>query len=400
MDAFPDQLKTREGLSCFVWGHELDLHDAGRNGGNGSADLLIADEEGMVWLAEAKFFQTTERGDFVWGNQLRRYKQSIESMDWADILQYAAKFIRGCEKTKPAFVLPESVRTFTGILAYWQQLIGRQLVDPAELNARIASHIANGTYGLMVLTDISDTSYAEYGRNFVHSGPLAYVVAVPVKTGISFEIRWFRSAANAPEYLDINSCFSNALDVPIRSRCTPELFSDGLGKEARELWTGVLRPSLERLGAEFVRPSGMGFEVSFPVSGAPCPLLLVGWPERDDRNVPRAEKRFGSGAMRVDVHIKNFFRATRDVALTNELMRAVHAIGWRGRPSKGMLQRWGVQEISAEELDSKVQGIMRYLPSENLSCHNGRPGDAESLLGLIACLTSAVSKTQLSTRAA
>ena len=32
---FPDMLKARLGLETFVWGHEIDLHDAGRGGGNG-----------------------------------------------------------------------------------------------------------------------------------------------------------------------------------------------------------------------------------------------------------------------------------------------------------------------------------------------------------------------------
>jgi hypothetical protein len=36
MAAFPDVLKFRDGLHAFVWGHEVDLHDAGRGGGRAS----------------------------------------------------------------------------------------------------------------------------------------------------------------------------------------------------------------------------------------------------------------------------------------------------------------------------------------------------------------------------
>jgi hypothetical protein len=50
------------------------MHDVGLNGGNGRADLMIADEEGMVWLVEVKFDATNEKGGFVWGSQLPRYK--------------------------------------------------------------------------------------------------------------------------------------------------------------------------------------------------------------------------------------------------------------------------------------------------------------------------------------
>jgi hypothetical protein len=73
MDGFPNIGKPNAKLRSFVWGHEMDLHDAGRGGGNGSADLLIVDEEGMVWLAEAKFDFTTERGPVVWGSRVRTH---------------------------------------------------------------------------------------------------------------------------------------------------------------------------------------------------------------------------------------------------------------------------------------------------------------------------------------
>ena len=46
----------------MVWGHEIDLHAAGRGGGNGCADLFTVDEEGMVWLVEVKFDKTSEGG--------------------------------------------------------------------------------------------------------------------------------------------------------------------------------------------------------------------------------------------------------------------------------------------------------------------------------------------------
>jgi hypothetical protein len=72
MAGLPEALGSGDGVRAFVWGHELDLHDAGRGGGNGAADLLTVDDFGMVWLIEAKFDKTFEKGDFVWGSQLRR----------------------------------------------------------------------------------------------------------------------------------------------------------------------------------------------------------------------------------------------------------------------------------------------------------------------------------------
>jgi hypothetical protein len=88
--------------------------------------------------------------------------------------------------------------------------------------------------------------------------------------------------------------------------------------------------------------------------------------------------------MRVDIHVKRLYQAfARDVQLTNKWMKRFHDRGWRGRPSKGMRERWGVNAVPAQELESEIQGIMRYLPGPGLSCHTGRPGDAESLRELL-----------------
>lgn len=132
----------------------------------------------------------------------------------------------------------------------------------------------------------------------------------------------------------------------------------------------------------------MGFEVHFRLDGNLVPLLLVGWPERDDKNVPREEKMLGSASMGVDVHVKRLYQASgRDVQLTNKWMKRFHDRGWRGRPSKGMRERWGVSPVPAQELESNIQGIMRYLPGPGLSCHTGRPDDADSLRGPLVDLS-------------
>ena len=188
MRSFPDLLKTRSGLHAFVWGHEVDMHDAGRNGGNGCADLLIADEEGMVWLVEAKFDATCEKGPFVWGSQLLRYRDAIARMSWQEVLSYVANFLRGREKTKPQYSFPVSVEQFTTVLQIWQAAIGRVLIAPEILNDRIAAHLQCGTYGIMVLTDFYDESYATFGKSFQHSGPLAYVQGVLTECGVDLPL--------------------------------------------------------------------------------------------------------------------------------------------------------------------------------------------------------------------
>ena len=131
----------------------------------------------------------------------------------------------------------------------------------------------------------------------------------------------------------------------------------------------------------------MGFEARISVGRVSFTLLLIGWPERDDKTVSREEKLFGTASLRVDIHIKKLFEAVDcDAAFVNRWMKRFYLHGWRGRPSRGMRERWGVIEVEAAELSSKVQGIMRYESADGVRCHNGRPGDRESLEKLLSDL--------------
>ena len=203
-------------LHAFVWGHELDMHDAGRGGGNGSADLLLADESGMAWLIEVKFDRTSEGGEFVWGSQLARYKDAIGRMPWQELLRYSAKFLRGLEKTKPAYEFPVTVKAFTDVLSIWQRHIGRALVEPSELNERIARHLGLGTYGIMVLTDIRDDTYGTSAEGFLHDGPLAYVLGTPTADGMRYIRRWHRVGGPAQPTNSVVIGAAVDLDYPNR----------------------------------------------------------------------------------------------------------------------------------------------------------------------------------------
>jgi hypothetical protein len=48
-----------------------------------------------------------------------------------------------------------------------------------------------------------------------------------------------------------------------------------------------------------------------------------------------------------------------------------------------MRERWGVIQITDAELQSKVQGTMQYEPRIDTRDHTGRPGDRQSLEGLL-----------------
>jgi hypothetical protein len=385
MEGFPDALKSRSGLAVFVWGHEVELHHGGRNSGNGSADLFTVDEDGMVWLIEVKFKYTSEKGQFVWSNQLRRYKRAINNMEWQEVLRYTAKFLRGKEKTKPAIRIPASVTTFTQVLQIWQQNLKRELTDANELKDRVATRLKGGTYGIMVLTDFYDASYEKFGQEFDHEGPLAYVQGVPTAEGMNYAIQWYRPATGdaSPQLNSVN--WTSELEAP-QWRCSPETFPDGLCHGARQLWCDVLKPGLDELGATYKFKNAMSFEVEFDVNGTRSSLLRIGWSERPE------EKKAGKAPIKINPRVKNIYKVSNDEGLANKWIKRFHALGWRGRPSNSprfadvrgdRRERWGVVPVTKEELDSENEGIMQYNPDHDIWEHNGRPGDRESLEGLL-----------------
>jgi hypothetical protein len=232
----------------------------------------------------------------------------------------------------------------------------------------------------MILTDIDDSSYMECGKNFDHDGPLAYVRGLPSSQGMDYALQWYRPGVKELPKDSPGDSFATNFDLP-KLLCDNESFDESLCEGARALWVTLAKPSLIKLGwRDFKGPRTMGFEVRFDIQSNVAPLLLIGWPERDDKMVPRSEKVFGSASMRLDIHVKHVHRACNfDVLFTNRWMKRFYSHGWRGRPSRGMNRRWGAENVPSEELTSNIQGIMRYQPSTTISCLNGRPGDHQNL---------------------
>jgi hypothetical protein len=315
-------------------------------------------------------------------------------MSWQDVLSYVKNFLRWREKTKPSFPIPVTAESFTEILRIWQENLGRSLLTPVELNSRVARHLEDGTYGIMILTDIVDDTYATFAKEFRHDGPTAYVVGIPRADGMNYKVQWYKPPVAELSTTAETDKYAAFFDAP-KLQCDAETFGNHLCGGAKALWLDVLRPGLVQLGWDNRGVGGMGFEVRFVVNGTPVALLLVGWPERDAKNIARDLKRAGSAGIRVNPHIKRLFRASNsNIDFANKWMKRFYGLGWRGRPAGGMRERWGVKPIGAHELESKVQGIMQYEPDPHTRDHIGRPGDRESLLGLLTGYSELLAELQ------
>ena len=84
LDCLPKEMRSKPKINFFAWASELRLHDAGKDGGDGWADLLIADELGKSWIVELKLSTSNELNANVW-KQLIRYRDASKRMTWGDI---------------------------------------------------------------------------------------------------------------------------------------------------------------------------------------------------------------------------------------------------------------------------------------------------------------------------
>lgn len=69
---------------------------------------------------------------------------------------------------------------------------------------------------------------------------------------------------------------------------------------------------------------------------------------------------------------------TGNTDFVNTYMRRYYELGWRGRPRQNKHLRWGVEDVSADEIRAS-EAAMIYTPSAEKRDHVGREGDAENL---------------------
>ena len=87
--------------------------------------------------------------------------------------------------------------------------------------------------------------------------------------------------------------------------------------------------------------------------------------------------------MKVNPQMKCLLAASGSIDFVNRWAQRFYRHGWRGRPSRRMRERWGVEFITEDEL-WLVEGVMLYNPDKRTRDHIGRPGDRESLEVLLS----------------
>ena len=378
--SMPAALRGGPDAYPVVWGHELTLHDAGAGGGNGSADLLIVDTEGLVWLVEVKFNHSPESGRRVWHEQLTRYRRSIMTMHWTDIMTYTRAFMLGKERTAPQTKHASNTQDLESCIARTLVAAGRSPELAVQMVAGIAASLRDGSFGIMLISDYrhpGDLQEAEQFAASSHNGPVAYAVVDANADTLRWDVLFHRASDRTVKPI------TTAIDSSFRKnivKTTPKRLLELTSPAARNLLNGIVYPRLTDIGWQETayRAKRSAFDVLLPVQGRNAPLLVVGTSELDSKSVERTAKMEGGQSIKINPRMKAVLEQAEDMEFVNRWMKAFYALGWRGRPRGGKNLRWGVTEINEDEIKTS-EAAMIYHPSVDVRDHTGRSGDAASL---------------------
>ncbi|MDG4898168.1 hypothetical protein P9272_32020 [Mesorhizobium sp. WSM4976] len=379
-DAFPAVFRGTPAAHTLFWAHELTLHDAGRGGGNGSADLLTVDETGMVWLIEVKFNFSLESGTQVWHGQLARYRKALMTMSWQEIVRYTHRFLTGFEQTKPQLLLSRDVVSLDECIVEWLVAVQADAVSAVSIVSNMAERLHSGNFGIMLVSDYfnaSDLAAAQSFADSVHSGPVAYAVVNPDPTGFHWHVKYLRPEVDQSS---VTGAYVTSDFLPEKMPLvTPGRLRSLVSPACRNLLDDLVYPRLHELGwNERHVAKRSAFDAIIPVDGKSLPLLVVGTSELDAKALARHTKIDGGQTLKINPRFKAVLNHTGNLAFVNVYMKRFYELGWRGRRRENKHLRWGVTDVSADEIRAS-EAAMIYYPFENQRDHSGREGDAENL---------------------
>ncbi|RUW94409.1 hypothetical protein [Mesorhizobium sp. M7A.F.Ca.US.010.02.1.1] len=390
-DAFPALFRGTPAAHTLFWAHELTLHDAGRGGGNGSADLLTVDEIGMVWLIEVKFNFSLESGTQVWHGQLARYRKALMTMSWQEIVRYTHRFLTGFEQTKPQLLLRRDAVSLDECIVEWLVAVQADAVSGVSIVSNMAERLRSGNFGIMLVSDYfnaSDLAAAKSFADSVHSGPVAYAVINPDPTGFHWHVKYFRPEVDQSS---VTGAYVTSDFLPEKMPLvTPARLRSLVSPACRYLLDTLIYPRLHELGwDERHVAKRSAFDVIIPVGGRSLPLLVVGTSELDAKALERHTKIDGGQTLKINPRFKAVLNHTGNLAFVNAYMKRFYELGWRGRRRENKNLRWGVTDISAAEIGAS-EAAMIYYPFENQRDHSGREGDAENLSNFLAAFAEMI----------
>lgn len=138
----------------FLWGYEVLLLDGKGDYNAGILDLIGTDENGEVWLIEAKLCNNSEWNSKIWENQIGLYAISLKKRTEQEIVLGARRYIvkESAGTVFPPF-LPNNTQSLVEAFCQWALSLGENYNKGLNLYESTINKIKSGDFVQCILSD-------------------------------------------------------------------------------------------------------------------------------------------------------------------------------------------------------------------------------------------------------
>ncbi|GMB09329.1 hypothetical protein [Thermolongibacillus altinsuensis] len=183
-------LTNGETRKLFIWGNEIWLPDGKSGNRSGILDVIGTDENGEVWLIEAKLCSNPELNENIWREQLDPYRLSLSKRSEDEIVMGARRYLikANADSVFPPFINDRVEGLYDGFkqwCAHWgfSEEKAKWLYDCTIQN------IMKGNVIACVLADILDERVWEKRESTFAHGGFAYIAFQPSEMMVLFDSR-------------------------------------------------------------------------------------------------------------------------------------------------------------------------------------------------------------------
>jgi len=180
-------LPSGSSLHFFVWGYEFWLPEGGKSGYTGSIDLIATDNNGNVWLVEAKQSANPELNANIWENQILKYRWALSRRSHDEISMKSRRFLLNGGKATgivPPFIHKDCHSLFQAFVN-WSKYLGKDKDFARQIYNSTINNIKNETVISTVLADVFRRDVWESRPR--DNKPYAYIISKG--TGSQYKIQ-------------------------------------------------------------------------------------------------------------------------------------------------------------------------------------------------------------------
>lgn len=374
-------------VNFFIWGYEIWLPEGGRYSGPGRLDLLATDDNGRVWLIEAKHSLNPELGAAVWNSQILNYRKTLSQLKSNQIVLWSCRYLTGkCFGSKRPRIISQSCDSLLKAFEEWLKYLGR------ENFREEAYHLYNKSLNDLKNEDVVSAVLSDVYKDEVWKERPAdgkdYAYFISSGRGDNVKIRVL---------LDSNNKTKGELSENIIPKTWAELMKDKrsemptpvsvrnvLSNDAVELYDYLLE-CIKNLGWDGTyRYNSKSYVILLPSIYGPCIGIQIGLVDYDAKSHSMMTKLPGQAGFKCDIDLSEFKRHKEFNRIGLEIAeKLVLNAGYVG---KGAGKAVGQRRLSKSERE-KWSWILNHRPNDsNCRDFTGRDGDLEHIKNMLSII--------------